>query len=111
MDKSSWNGALRFRDSDEQVGVGMTQLILRGCTLRNTDWIIGMVVFTGLDTKLMLNNKNRGFKRSNVDIIVDKALYAIFGLQACLCIFGLCAHYVWLVCKLIVIHFRKLAMS
>ena len=100
MDKSSWSGALRFYDdADESVGVGMTQMILRGCTLRNTEWIIGLVVFTGNDTKLMLNNKNRGFKRSNVDIIVDKALYAIFGIQACLCVFGVISHYIWLVCR------------
>eukprot|EP01083_Nonionella_stella_P280513 954288_1 len=44
----------------------MNQFILRGCTLRNTDWMIGLVVFTGVETKISLNNKESKSKRSNV---------------------------------------------
>ncbi|ETO37054.1 hypothetical protein RFI_00007 [Reticulomyxa filosa] len=55
-----------------------------------------MVIFTGNESKLMLNNKLRGFKRSNVDLTVDKALYIIFTVQAALCVFGVIAHYIWL---------------
>lgn len=38
----------------------------------------------------------KAFKRSNVDLIVDKALYVIFAAQACLCLFGGFAHGIWL---------------
>jgi phospholipid-transporting ATPase len=96
MDKSSWKGAMVFKKSEDLVSLGFNQLLLRGCTLRNTDWVIGSVLFTGVETKLMLNNKVRAFKRSNVDLIVDKALYVIFVSQAALCIFGAIAHSVWL---------------
>lgn len=34
-----------------------TQLLLRGAQLRNTAWIYGIVVFTGHETKLMLNSR------------------------------------------------------
>lgn len=34
-----------------------TQLLLRGAQLRNTLWIYGIVVFTGHETKLMLNSR------------------------------------------------------
>lgn len=40
---------------------------LQGCVLRNTKWIIGFVVFTGVETKIMLNSKKAKMKRSNVD--------------------------------------------
>jgi len=29
--------------------------MLRGAILKNTDWIIGVVAYTGLDTKIMKN--------------------------------------------------------
>ena len=31
------------------------QMLLRGATLRNTQWINGVVIFTGHETKLMRN--------------------------------------------------------
>jgi phospholipid-transporting ATPase len=34
-----------------------TQMLLRGAQLRNTLWIYGIVVFTGHETKLMLNSR------------------------------------------------------
>jgi phospholipid-transporting ATPase len=44
--------------------VDPTQVLLRGAQLRNTSWIYGIVVFTGHETKLMLNS--RYFCRSNL---------------------------------------------
>jgi hypothetical protein len=49
--------------------------------LRNTRWIIAQVLFTGRETKLMLNNKAVVFKRSMVERGVDTALYCIFAIQ------------------------------
>ena len=34
-----------------------SKLLLRGAQLRNTSWIYGIVVFTGHETKLMLNSR------------------------------------------------------
>lgn len=34
-----------------------SQMLLRGAQLRNTLWIYGIVVFTGHETKLMLNSR------------------------------------------------------
>lgn len=33
----------------------VANLLLRGCTLRNTDWVIGLVLFAGSDTKIFRN--------------------------------------------------------
>lgn len=35
------------------VPLGPDQLLLRGAQLRNTQWVHGIVVYTGHDTKLM----------------------------------------------------------
>jgi phospholipid-transporting ATPase len=31
-------------------------MVLRGCSLKNTDWIEGVIIFTGHETKLMQNS-------------------------------------------------------
>lgn len=101
MDQNSWNGNLRHLITHtganiECTPLGFTQLLLRGCRLRNTKWIIGLVAFTGRDTKLMLQAKSKDIKRSNIDRAVDKCLYIIFFFQACVCTVGAIGQSVWL---------------
>src|SRR5690606_22170436 len=38
----------------------------RGCTLRNTEWVLGIVVFTGHDTKIMMNAGATPSKRARI---------------------------------------------
>jgi len=83
--------------NDQPASPGMDQLLLRGASLRNTDWIIALTVYTGKQTKLMMNLKNTAFKRSNVDRIVDKALYILFAAQFSLCCFGVITTYFYYV--------------
>ncbi|CEH17441.1 phospholipid-translocating p-type atpase [Ceraceosorus bombacis] len=47
--------------------VTANELLLRGCALRNTEWVIGIVVFTGADTKIMLNGGETPSKRSKIE--------------------------------------------
>ena len=35
--------------------ISINNLLLRGCSLRNTEWVLGVVIFTGQETKIMLN--------------------------------------------------------
>lgn len=59
----SYNGVLKYTPTgqygrqmeEKQEAITINELLLRGCTLRNTKWVIGMVIFTGSDTKIMLN--------------------------------------------------------
>ena len=41
-------------------------MLLRGCNLRNTDWVLGVVVFTGHDTKIMMNAGITPSKRARI---------------------------------------------
>lgn len=40
----------------EEIPLNNDNIILRGCTLKNTNFIRGIVVYTGHNTKIMLNN-------------------------------------------------------
>jgi phospholipid-translocating ATPase len=46
--------------------ISINNLLLRGCNLRNTDWVLGVVVFTGFDTKIMMNAGITPSKRSRI---------------------------------------------
>ncbi|KAK1408963.1 hypothetical protein QVD17_41150 [Tagetes erecta] len=56
------------------------QLLLRDSKLRNTEYIYGVVVFTGNDTKVMQNTTQSPSKRSKIELQMDKIIYLLFGL-------------------------------
>lgn len=72
----SYSGVVKWTQKDPadptKSGVEMSEpvdinnLLLRGCTLRNTDWCIGVVAFTGDETKIMMNAGITPSKRSRI---------------------------------------------
>ncbi|CAJ1071258.1 phospholipid-transporting ATPase ID-like [Xyrichtys novacula] len=73
----SLDGHLHSLDNDK--------VLLRGCTLRNTEWCFGLVIFGGPDTKLMQNSGKTIFKRTSVDHLMNVLVLCIFGFLACMC--------------------------
>ncbi|KAI3620659.1 hypothetical protein CBS9595_002626 [Malassezia furfur] len=68
--------------------VTLNQVLLRGCTVRNTDWVIGVVAMTGLDTKIVLNSGDTPSKRSKMEYIMNEMVYinlAIIAVIAVVC--------------------------
>lgn len=57
-----------------------SMLLLRGAQLRNTSWIYGLVVFTGHETKLMLNSSKKPTKASNVTRITNRNILYLFAM-------------------------------
>ncbi|KAI8580635.1 hypothetical protein K450DRAFT_236545 [Umbelopsis ramanniana AG] len=58
--------------------VDPNQVLLRGAQLRNTSWIYGVVVFTGHETKLMLNSSKKPTKQSNVTRMTNRNILSLF---------------------------------
>lgn len=46
--------------------IGINNMLLRGCNLRNTEWALAVVIFTGVDTKIMINSGATPSKRSRI---------------------------------------------
>ncbi|KAG7216627.1 hypothetical protein INR49_023336 [Caranx melampygus] len=61
------------------------KVLLRGCTLRNTEWCFGLVIFGGPDTKLMQNSGKTRFKRTSIDHLMNVLVLCIFGVLASMC--------------------------
>ena len=68
-----------------KVTMSQEQLLLRGAILRNTKWVAGVVVYVGRDTKLSLNLEGASFKFSRVEILLNRCVMIIFGLQTVVC--------------------------
>jgi phospholipid-translocating ATPase len=58
-----------------QVPLNMVNLLMRGCVVRNTDWIVGMVVATGDDTKIQQNAGETPSKRSRIEKKMNPQVY------------------------------------
>jgi magnesium-transporting ATPase (P-type) len=54
-------------DGYEEIFLSTEQFLFRGASLRNTDWIIGCVVYTGHETKIMLNSTGSKAKFSRLE--------------------------------------------
>jgi phospholipid-translocating ATPase len=46
--------------------ISINNLLLRGCSIKNTEWVLGVVVFTGRETKIMLNSGITPSKRARM---------------------------------------------
>ncbi|KAJ8375394.1 hypothetical protein SKAU_G00059740 [Synaphobranchus kaupii] len=60
------------------VPLGPDQVLLRGAQLRNTQWVVGIVVYTGHDSKLMQNSTKAPLKRSNVERVTNVQILVLF---------------------------------
>ncbi|KAK2743702.1 hypothetical protein FQN55_007105 [Onygenales sp. PD_40] len=46
--------------------ININNILLRGCSVQNTEWVLGVVVFTGLQSKIMLNSGETPSKRAKI---------------------------------------------
>ncbi|TYJ54546.1 hypothetical protein B9479_004773 [Cryptococcus floricola] len=61
-----------------KIPVGPNQLLLRGAQLRNTEWVYGVVVNAGHETKLMRNATDAPIKRTSVERQVNRQILLLF---------------------------------
>lgn len=72
---TKFDGCLYLKGYPRGAPVHLKNLLLRGSTVRNTAYVIGLVVYTGSDTK-MVRNSSRSLtsKRSQVELLSNKLL-------------------------------------
>ncbi|KFH67222.1 phospholipid-translocating ATPase [Podila verticillata NRRL 6337] len=64
----------------KELPLDPTQVLLRGAQLRNTNWIYGVVVFTGHESKLMRNASATPIKRTSVEKMTNVQIIFLFGI-------------------------------
>lgn len=91
-----YNGAIKWKQSvpwdpkaeprEMSEPVSIDNLLLRGCNLRNTEWALGVVVFTGHDTKIMMNAGITPSKRPRIARELNFNVICNFGILFVICL-------------------------
>lgn len=80
----------------KRISLGPSNIILRGCELKNTDWAIGVAVYAGRETKAMLNNSGAPSKRSRLETRMNREIILLSIFLVTLCTIVCICHGVWL---------------
>ncbi|KAM6267784.1 phospholipid-transporting ATPase VD isoform 2-T3 [Spheniscus humboldti] len=94
-DLSRFRGFVEHSNKD-RVGLSKENLLLRGCTVRNTEAVVGIVVYAGHETKAMLNNSGPHYKRSKLERKVNTDILWCVLLLILMCLTGAIGHGIWL---------------
>jgi magnesium-transporting ATPase (P-type) len=91
---TSFSGILSHKDAS--VHLTIHNLLLRGCVLKNVDYIYGVVLYAGHQTRVMQNSVRTKMKKSHLEVWVGKWVVAIFGIEVVLCLFAALYHVLFL---------------
>lgn len=82
-----FTGKLKL-ESGESIPIGPDNVLLRGAKLRNTEWAVAAVVYTGHETKLMMNysTDSAPLKRSAIEKETNKHILALLGILLLICV-------------------------
>lgn len=80
----TFNGQCKLNGSkgSETYALGPDQLLLRGTVLRNTAWCIGIVVYTGHETRMAMNSREAPLKQANLERVINLAILVFVAAQA-----------------------------
>ncbi|OIW08992.1 hypothetical protein TanjilG_05968 [Lupinus angustifolius] len=67
-----------FEYEHQVYALDPSQILLRDSKLRNTDYVYGVVIFTGHDSKVMQNSTKSPSKRSTIEKKMDHIIYTLF---------------------------------
>ncbi|XP_034718625.1 phospholipid-transporting ATPase IB isoform X1 [Etheostoma cragini] len=89
-----FTGTLRL-ENQNPAPLGPDQVLLRGAQLRNTQWVVGIVVYTGHDSKLMQNSTKAPLKRSNVERVTNMQILVLFSILLVMALISSVGAAIW----------------
>jgi phospholipid-transporting ATPase len=84
-------------DGESEIPLGSDNIILRGSTVRNTEHCYALVIFTGHDTKIMMNSMAAKYKFSGLEIYTNYAIAVVLLTQFLLASSGALTGTLWLI--------------
>ena len=77
------------------VPIGPEQILLRGSQLKNTNWIYGISIYTGKDSKLVLNSTTPPLKQTHVERQTNYQIIYLFLILIVLSLTCACFNELW----------------
>jgi len=90
----SFAGIVDFESLGRQP-IQPSNILLRGCVLRNTDWVIGLVINSGHDTKIMMSSTETKGKTSALESNASTEIQRIVLLLMAVCFAGATGQAIW----------------
>eukprot|EP01017_Pseudomicrothorax_dubius_P009744 TRINITY_DN13378_c0_g1_i3.p1 TRINITY_DN13378_c0_g1~~TRINITY_DN13378_c0_g1_i3.p1 ORF type:complete len:353 (-),score=47.37 TRINITY_DN13378_c0_g1_i3:60-1061(-) len=72
-----FKGSIKLPSREEEIPLDNTNVILRGCSLRNTEWVYGCVLYTGHHSKVMLNSVTPRQKIGKVERAMERYILSL----------------------------------
>ena len=72
-------------EGHEPAVLSINNVLLRGSALRNSEYVIGMVINTGVDAKVMQGARQPPTKRSSIDHFINRLMIGIISFLFLLC--------------------------
>ncbi|CAM9856271.1 unnamed protein product [Hapterophycus canaliculatus] len=88
-------GGTRTQGSAASEPISADMLLLRGCVLRNTRWVLGLVLNTGPDTKIMMSMSKAPSKASHLSSRINEEIKRVAAVMGCVCFLGALLTILW----------------
>ena len=82
---NEWEGLLSYNNLNDIICC-MDNMMLKGTILKNTEYVYGIVIYAGHQTKIMKNSHKPEPKISKMIKTMDKLLYSLFAFTLVLCL-------------------------
>lgn len=81
-----FQGAILLKENGNRLMLNQRQFLPRGAKLKNSQWVIAAIVYTGLDTKVMRNSEISKIKQSKIERKTNDYLVGILIFQLACCL-------------------------
>lgn len=89
-DKASQKGKImqnnenKIFNEEKKISIGVKNFLFKGAMIRNVDWTLGVVLYTGKDSKIQQNGAEARYKVSTLEQKLHKMIIYLFGFQVIL---------------------------
>ncbi|KAL6054974.1 Phospholipid-transporting ATPase [Balamuthia mandrillaris] len=74
----NFEGTIKLPTQATDLPLNLEQTLWRGCVLRNTKWVLAVVVYAGMDSKIMKNARPPPYKRSSLEKDMNRTILTVF---------------------------------